>query len=140
MSYLFLLLNKSRFVLGNMLKILSTYWFQQTQENLRIHQSLDWRSVQVLDLKRRTAQISDFWNLKTPTNPLPKDHLLRKHELTMSIWNLAEKHECFEATELALKHALDILRFDVHDNLKVKNLIVFLFLNLGKFLFLFLTY
>ena len=51
----------------------------------------------------------------------------------MSIWNLAEKHECFEATELALKHALDILRFDVQDNLKVKNLIVFLFLNLGKF-------
>ena len=79
------------------------------------------------------SKIGDFWNLKSPTNPLPKDHLKRKLELTVSIWNLAEKHECFEATELALKHALDILRFDVQDNLKVKNLIVFLFLNLGKF-------
>ena len=78
------------------------------------------------------SKIGDFWNLTQPKNPLPKEFLRRKMELSSNIWSFADKHECYEATELVLNHCLEILRFDVQDHLGVKIWIVWMFLHLGK--------
>jgi len=78
------------------------------------------------------SKIGDFWNLTQPKNPLPKEFLRRKMELSSNIWSFADKHECYEATELVLNHCLEILRFDVQDHLGVKIWIVWMFLHLGR--------
>ena len=72
--------------------------------------------------------------MKHPNNPYPHEFLERKMNLSASIWSFADKHECVEATELVLNHLLEILRFDVHDHLHVKDWIVWMFLHLGKYL------
>ena len=48
------------------------------------------------------------------------------------MWEIARKHESYEATEIVLKEVLATLRLDFTDRYAVKEMAVFMFLYLGN--------
>ena len=48
------------------------------------------------------------------------------------MWEIARKHESYEATEIVLNEVLATLRLDFTDRYAVKEMAVFMFLYLGN--------
>ena len=53
------------------------------------------------------------------------------------MWEIARKHESYEATEIVLKEVLATLRLDFTDRYAVKEMAVFMFLYLGNNVYIF---
>ena len=56
----------------------------------------------------------------------------RRCRMAEGMWEIARKHESYEATEEVLKHVLATLRLDFSDRYAVKEMVVFMFLYLGN--------
>ena len=56
------------------------------------------------------------------------------------MWEIARKHESYEATEIVLKEVLATLRLDFTDRYAVKEMAVFMFLYLGNNSYIFYCY
>ena len=75
----------------------------------------------------KSNDLKDVW---------PRDYMRRRCRMAEGMWEIAKKHESFEATEIVLKEVLATLRLDFEDRYAVKEMAVFMFLYLGKYVFL----
>ena len=71
----------------------------------------------------KTKQLKDIW---------PRDYMRMRCRMAEGMWEIARKHESYEATEDVLKEALATLRLDFSDRYAVKEFAVWMFLYLGN--------
>jgi len=71
----------------------------------------------------KTKQLKDIW---------PRDYMRMRCRMAEGMWEIARKHESYEATEDVLKEALATLRLDFSDRYAVKEFAVWMFLYLGR--------
>ena len=89
------------------------------------------------------TQIGDFCDLTNrmywdpPKSKLlkdiwPRDYMRRRCRMAEGMWEIARKHESYESTQDVLALVLATLRLDFFDRYAVKEMVVFMFLYLGR--------
>ena len=71
----------------------------------------------------KSKLLKDIW---------PRDYMRRRCRMVEGMWEIARKHESYEATEIVLKEILATLRLDYTDRYAVCEMAVFMFLYLGN--------
>lgn len=88
------------------------------------------------------TQVGDFWvhandqfweKDGSRKNVWPRDYLKLRHKLVTALWRVADTNlGNYETTEAILEHLLEIMRLDISDGIGCKEMVVFMFLTLGR--------